>query len=43
MGGHVPFPAEHDRPTRHTLVHELPVGMRVQAEMLAVADDTEDK
>lgn len=37
------FPDEHDRPARHTVVNQLPASMRVQAEMLAIATDVEDK
>jgi 2-iminobutanoate/2-iminopropanoate deaminase len=32
------FPNAEDRPARHTLLQDLPPGMRVQAEMLAVTD-----
>lgn len=35
------FPDAHDRPARHTLVYELPAGMRVQAEMVAVVKPME--
>jgi 2-iminobutanoate/2-iminopropanoate deaminase len=32
------FPDEHDRPARHTLLWDLPAGMLIQCELVAVLD-----
>jgi 2-iminobutanoate/2-iminopropanoate deaminase len=32
------FPDEHDRPARHTLLWNLPAGMLIQCELVAVLD-----
>jgi len=32
------FPDEHDRPARHTLIWDLPGGMLMQCELVAVLD-----
>jgi 2-iminobutanoate/2-iminopropanoate deaminase len=37
------FPDPHDRPARHTLIHELQGGMLVQLEVIAVVDDQENR
>ena len=36
------FPDPHDRPARHTLVHELRGGMLLQLEVIAVVQDTQE-
>ena len=36
------FPDPHDRPARHTLVHELRGGMLLQLEAIAVVQDTQE-
>lgn len=35
---HKHFPDEHDRPARHFIVHDLPGGMLVQLEIIAVLE-----
>ena len=34
------FPDEHDRPARHTLLWDLPGGMLIQCELVAVLEDS---
>jgi 2-iminobutanoate/2-iminopropanoate deaminase len=34
----VHFPDAHDRPARHAIVHDLPAGMLVQLEIVAVVE-----
>ena len=37
------FPDPHDRPARHTLVHDLQGGMLLQLEVIAIVDDQEQR